>query len=215
MSAAEILKMAHTAGISIEIDGDDLVLEAHTPPASAVLDLLSRHKSDIIAMLHWQSRHSKVGPAKQRRTTRTVGRGGPAEEADTGCRGAFPHRVCANASGGPSHAKVDDDLLCRIVAALGRLPASRDHSGRRLIVATLTFVRSHWFSEALKYGWSLEALFGVDRNTPLDRYECWGLIVGLALAPKRPLFREQIGAGKLRPHRLHCLRHCFSKSRQG
>jgi hypothetical protein len=33
------------------MDGDDLVLEASAPPPAAVLDLLSRHKVDIMTML--------------------------------------------------------------------------------------------------------------------------------------------------------------------
>ncbi len=41
---------------------------------------------------------------------------------------------------------------------------------------TQTFLRSAWFSEALKYGWSLEELFGVDACLPLDNLDHWGLI---------------------------------------
>lgn len=44
MSAAEALKAARAAGIHVEIDGNDLVLEAPTAPAPAILDQLSRHK---------------------------------------------------------------------------------------------------------------------------------------------------------------------------
>jgi len=51
MSAAEALKAARAAGISVHIDGDDLLLEASAPPPPAVLDLLSRHKAGIVALL--------------------------------------------------------------------------------------------------------------------------------------------------------------------
>jgi hypothetical protein len=51
MSAAEALMAAHAAGIGVRIDGDDLVLEASAPPSPAMLDLLSRHKADIVALL--------------------------------------------------------------------------------------------------------------------------------------------------------------------
>jgi hypothetical protein len=51
MSAAEALKAARVAGIQLEIDGDDLVLEASVPPPSAVIDLLSSHKASIVALL--------------------------------------------------------------------------------------------------------------------------------------------------------------------
>ena len=51
LSAAEALKAARAAGIELGIDGDDLVLEASAPPLAAVLDLLSRHKAGILALL--------------------------------------------------------------------------------------------------------------------------------------------------------------------
>ena len=51
MSASEALKTAQAIGIMIGLDGDDLVLEASTPPPAAVLDAVSRHKAGIVALL--------------------------------------------------------------------------------------------------------------------------------------------------------------------
>jgi hypothetical protein len=51
MSAAEALKAARAAGIKLAIDGDDLVLEASAPPSPAVIDRLTNHKTEIVAML--------------------------------------------------------------------------------------------------------------------------------------------------------------------
>jgi hypothetical protein len=51
MSAAEALKAARAAGIRLGIEGDDLVLEASSAPPPAMLDLLSRHKEGILALL--------------------------------------------------------------------------------------------------------------------------------------------------------------------
>ena len=51
MSASEALKTAQAIGIMIGLDGDDLVLEASTPPPAAVLEALSRHKAGIVALL--------------------------------------------------------------------------------------------------------------------------------------------------------------------
>jgi hypothetical protein len=51
MSAAEALKAARAAGIQLGIDGDDLVLEASAPPPPALIDLLSRHKAGIVALM--------------------------------------------------------------------------------------------------------------------------------------------------------------------
>ena len=51
MSAAEVLELARAAGISVMIDGDDLVLESPIPPPPDVLDALRNHKADIIALV--------------------------------------------------------------------------------------------------------------------------------------------------------------------
>jgi hypothetical protein len=51
MSAVEALKAARAAGVSIAVDGDDLVVEASAPPPDAVLDALALNKADIIALL--------------------------------------------------------------------------------------------------------------------------------------------------------------------
>jgi hypothetical protein len=51
MSAAEALAQARAAGIQVGIDGDDLALEASAPPPAEVLDLLARHKADIVILL--------------------------------------------------------------------------------------------------------------------------------------------------------------------
>lgn len=51
MSAVQALKLARAAGVRIGIDGDALTLDAEAAPPSAVLDLLARHKAQVIALL--------------------------------------------------------------------------------------------------------------------------------------------------------------------
>ncbi len=51
MSAAKAIMEAHAAGIRLDVEGDNLVLAAALPPPAEILDLLSRHKSDIIVLL--------------------------------------------------------------------------------------------------------------------------------------------------------------------
>ena len=51
MNAAKAVMEARAAGIQLGVEGDDLVMEAATPPPSAVLDLLSRHKAAIVLWL--------------------------------------------------------------------------------------------------------------------------------------------------------------------
>jgi hypothetical protein len=51
VSAAEALKVARAVGVSVDIDGDDLVLQALAPPPPSVVEALSRYKAGIIALL--------------------------------------------------------------------------------------------------------------------------------------------------------------------
>jgi hypothetical protein len=51
MSAVHALKLAREAGIRIGIDGDALILGAETAPPPGVLELLARHKAQVIALL--------------------------------------------------------------------------------------------------------------------------------------------------------------------
>jgi hypothetical protein len=51
MSGVEALKAARAAGVELAVDGDALVLSAASPPPAAMLDALSRHKAEIMALL--------------------------------------------------------------------------------------------------------------------------------------------------------------------
>ena len=51
MTAAEAIRAARTAGVQLAADGGDLVLEAASPPPSAVIDALSRHKAEVLKVL--------------------------------------------------------------------------------------------------------------------------------------------------------------------
>jgi hypothetical protein len=51
MSAAEALRVAHAAGITVTVDGESLVLEANAEPPQLVLNVLARHKLALLALL--------------------------------------------------------------------------------------------------------------------------------------------------------------------
>jgi hypothetical protein len=51
MSATKALEAAQAAGVTVVIDGNDLMLRAPARPAPAVLDALSRYKAEIVALL--------------------------------------------------------------------------------------------------------------------------------------------------------------------
>src|SRR5262245_29853834 len=51
MKAIDVLEAARAAGIALAVQGDDLVLEAPSTPPAAVLEPLSGHKAEIVALL--------------------------------------------------------------------------------------------------------------------------------------------------------------------
>jgi hypothetical protein len=71
-----------------------------------------------------------------------------------------------------------------ISAALDRLPVASTREGRLLLSATRQFITSRFFIEAIRCAWTLNELFGLDSFVPLDE-AAWGLVVGLALAPRK------------------------------
>ena len=66
MSAIEALAAASAAGVRIRIDGGDLVLKAASPPPTAVLSLLSRHKANIVTLLSQAEPHDSAEAADWR-----------------------------------------------------------------------------------------------------------------------------------------------------
>ena len=48
MSAAEAIRAACAAGVRLTADGEDLLLDAASPPSAAVIDKLSRHKAEVL-----------------------------------------------------------------------------------------------------------------------------------------------------------------------
>src|ERR1700722_16453022 len=51
MNAAQALERAQDAGVNVKIRGDRLLLTAAAPPPAPVLDLLARHKAEILKLL--------------------------------------------------------------------------------------------------------------------------------------------------------------------
>jgi hypothetical protein len=51
LSALDALTLARAAGISVRLDGDDLLLEASAPPEEAIIELITSHKLEIVAWL--------------------------------------------------------------------------------------------------------------------------------------------------------------------
>jgi hypothetical protein len=70
VSAVEILRAAHDAGVKVIVDGDDLLIEAISPPPRSILDALRACKPEIIktwhnerrAVIAWINDHFEASP---------------------------------------------------------------------------------------------------------------------------------------------------------
>jgi hypothetical protein len=51
MTAVEALNAARAAGVDLRVDGNSLILQAAAPPPTEVIDLLSRYKPALVALL--------------------------------------------------------------------------------------------------------------------------------------------------------------------
>jgi hypothetical protein len=151
MSAAEALKAAQAAGVHLGIDGDDLLLEASVPPPTAVINLLSRHKAEVVALL------------------RPVEDGWSADDRQA----AFDERAAIiEYDGGAPRAWAE--ALARLDPAEPPIdiPPERwerfiDDCGRFL---------DGWVHFALALGWSPLDLFGCDRERPWQCIDHQGLL---------------------------------------
>jgi hypothetical protein len=52
MSAVQALGAARAFGIQLELEGDDLLLEALEPPPETILAALSQYKTEVVRLLH-------------------------------------------------------------------------------------------------------------------------------------------------------------------
>ncbi len=100
MNADDALTLAHAAGVRVHTDGDDLLLEASAPPPTAVLDLLSRHKADIVTMLRSPAPEQLPRVAEPPPPTAVSGEPEHAGPGGTGgcpasCTGRWSARCCA------------------------------------------------------------------------------------------------------------------------
>ena len=69
VGAAEILEAVHSAGMHVEIDDGDLLLESLSTPPPALVDAMRRYKPEIIALL----RSGKEGPSTSTGLSRLLG----------------------------------------------------------------------------------------------------------------------------------------------
>ena len=165
-AAAEALLAARAAGLRLAIDGDDLVLEAPTPPPRAVLDLLSRHMASIVTLLR---------PAIDGRSIED------SEVFFEECAGVIEYDGFAPRAWAEALARLDP------ARPPGDVPPKR---WLRFIDDCGHFLDDGWARCAAQLGWTPFDLFGCDRAKPFVRIDRCGLLWRLEGRKLRVLTRD-------------------------
>ena len=177
MSAAEALKAARAAGIQLAIKDEDLVLEAPAPPSPVVIDLLRRHKTELVALM----RPTTIGctpksPMVAPGTPVTVQKQHFQLEGETAAPWGEEEEERA------AIAEHDGGAPPAWAEALGRLdpvcppcdiPPMR---WLRLIDDCARFIDDGWAARAEALGWGPLDLFGCNRDKPFARISQAGLL---------------------------------------
>jgi hypothetical protein len=152
MSIAEALKAARAAGIQLAIDGEDLVLEAPAPPPPVVIDLLCRHKAEVVALL----RPTIIGCTL--------------EDSQSACE---ERAATIEYDGGSPRSWAEALAPLDPACPPCDVPPMRwlrfiDDCGR--------FIDDAWAARAEALGWGPLELFGCDREKPFARISQAGLL---------------------------------------
>jgi hypothetical protein len=149
VSAAEALNAARAVGVSVQLDGGELVLEAAISPPTAVFEALKHYKADIIALLRPPLKTDDWQPSFDERAAII--------EYD----GINP-RVWAEALARLDPARPPCDISPM------RWLRFIDDCGR--------FLDEGWAHRAESLGWGPLDLFGCDRIKPFARLDRAGLL---------------------------------------
>jgi hypothetical protein len=178
LNPSEIVAEVAKLGVVLRVDGANLV---HRGPRGALrpehIAKLKAHKSAIVAELTGAKAAATLFAADVAERAAIIA------EDDHCDRNAADRRALAEARY-CSWTAYGDAQRADIGAALYRLPAPCAREGASLLEATRQFIASQWFDEAIRCGWAMNELFGLDSFVPLDE-SAWGLVVGLALAPRK------------------------------
>jgi hypothetical protein len=149
LSAAEALNAARAVGVSVVIDGDDLVLRAPEPPPTAVVAALSRNKVGIIALLR------------------------PSHDAQSWLSSFDERAAVIEYDGGAPRSWAE------ALARLDPTSPPSDISPirwLRFIDDCGPFLDEGWALRAIALGWGPLELFGCNRDKPFDRISQAGLL---------------------------------------
>jgi hypothetical protein len=150
MSAA-LLAACRAAGIMLQVDGDDLVVEVNGDPPAELIAELRKHKAEVIAFLtSRRDEEPNAADLEERAAIIEYGAGVPRAWAEG-------------------------------FAALCSMPPPPGFSlarWQRIVDATGVFI-DRWAPQAARLGWSDLDVFGVDPDRPGARFDCMGLVLML------------------------------------
>lgn len=180
MTPEAIIAEATRLGITLHVDGVDIVYRAPRGALKSEFQhILQASKRAVVDELRRQQRTATTCPCPVDIAERAA-----ILMEETGCGRERSDRRALAEYGFPSWQALADAHRVEIAAAVGRLPAPCHENSRRLLTVTAQFVSSPWFPVALESGWTILELFGIDSYAPLAHCEQWGLVPGLALAPR-------------------------------
>jgi hypothetical protein len=165
MSAVAVLKAARDAGVSVRIDGNELLLEAPKRPSEQLLIELSRSKAEIHALLG--GKQPTAGAQRNPGSSSNVDTLG-GEHVD------FEERA-ALIEDGTGALREWAEGFARLNLA-GRPTAFSKAQWEQLLDDAGRFLDDGWAVKTAKAGWSVLDVFGVHPLAPNARYDAMGLI---------------------------------------
>ena len=186
-AAARLFETARAAGLSIEVDGADLVIETDRAIPPDLLDDLRQHKAELIAVL--------VPPSRASTPT------DPDELDELAALIEFGANVPRRWAEGYA-------ALCSMTPPAG----FSSERWARIVDAAGVFL-DRWAADAIRCGWSDLDTFGCDRDRPDARFDAMGLVMLLdrmevvGIDPDGADLIATAGGAKLRFRRRPLPRH--------
>ena len=137
MNAAALLDACRAAGVVLQVEGDNLVVEADCDPPADLIDELREHKLELIAAISSRVAANVIDGLEERAAIVEEGAGVPREWAE-----GFA-------------------VMCSIPAPTGFSP----ERWRRIVDAVGVFI-DKWAARAIACGWSDLDVFGCDAAAP-------------------------------------------------
>jgi hypothetical protein len=189
MTASSILSAAAEAGLTISTDGQSIICRPKALVTNQLRSALHAHKAAVIAELNriQLERLDLDGLAVD---ATTVEPPCPSSIAERSALIAAGDHVSGEIADARALAEFGFDSWTALVRA-HRLAVTRQllamapnlvAGGQQIVSRLPALICSTAFLQAVQIGYSVEELFGVHPDKPLERFDCQGLIIGQALS---------------------------------